>query len=82
MLAQDSKGEPQKAGDIIKVALKGDPKCRHGLIWRVLKKAVIAAGRDKTVLLNWNKNTEDDLAGVYSLQERYSAQRFQEDRTD
>jgi len=25
MLAQDSKGEPKKAGDIIKVALKGDP---------------------------------------------------------
>ncbi|MBU4462929.1 MAG: DUF799 family lipoprotein [Proteobacteria bacterium] len=26
MLAQDSKGEPRKAGDIIRVALKGDPE--------------------------------------------------------
>jgi len=124
MLAQDSKGEPKKAGDIIKVALKGDPGMQAwfdmggfkkgidieevepgGYVgsYRVVPgdnikdvvvtgylsddagnttswvdatrtvtldttppnapKNVIAAGRDKTVLLNWDKNTEDDLSG-------------------
>ncbi len=124
MLAQDSKGEPKKAGDIIKVALKGDPGMQAwfdmggfkkgidieevepgGYVgsYRVVPgdnikdvvvtgylsddagnttswvdatrtvtldttppnvpKNVIATGRDKTVLLNWDKNTEDDLSG-------------------
>ncbi|MEA3429335.1 MAG: DUF799 family lipoprotein, partial [Thermodesulfobacteriota bacterium] len=124
MLAQDSKGEPKKAGDIIKVALKGDPgmqawfdmggfkkgidmeevesggyvgsysvlpgdnikdmvvtgylsddagntASRVDAIWTVTldttppnaPKNVIAAGRDNTVLLSWDKNAEDDLAG-------------------
>jgi len=124
MLAQDSKGEPKKAGDIIKVALKGDPGIQAwfdiggfkkgidmaevepgGYVgsYRVVPgdniqdavvtgylsddagnttswvdatstvtldttppdapKNVAATGRDKTVLLNWDKNTQDDLSG-------------------
>ncbi|MEA3280387.1 MAG: DUF799 family lipoprotein, partial [Thermodesulfobacteriota bacterium] len=123
MLAQDSKGEPRKAGDIIKVALKGDPGMhawfdiggfkkgidmaevepggyvgsymvipgdnikeavvtgylsddagntagRVDAIWTItldttppdVPKNVITAGRDNTVLLTWDKNTEDDLS--------------------
>ncbi|MBL7196147.1 MAG: DUF799 family lipoprotein [Desulfobacterales bacterium] len=124
MLAQYSKGEPRKAGDIIKVALKGDSGMQAwfdmggfkkgidmeevepgGYVgsYRVVPgdnikdvvvtgclsddagnttswvdatrtvtldttppdapKNVIAAGRDNTVLLNWDKNAEDDLSG-------------------
>ncbi|MCK4469532.1 MAG: DUF799 family lipoprotein [Desulfobacterales bacterium] len=124
MLAQDSKGKPRKAGDIIRVALKGDSGMQAWFDMSGFKKGidmeevelggyvgsyrvvpgdnikdivvtgylsddagnttsrvdatrtvtldttppnapknVIAAGRDNTVLLSWDKNTEDDLSG-------------------
>ncbi len=124
MLAQDSKGEPKKAGDIIKVALKGDPGMQAWFDMGDFKKGIdmaevepggyvgsyrvvpgdnikdvvvtgylsddagnttswvdatrtvtldttppdapknlTATGRDNRVVLNWDKNTEDDLSG-------------------